>query len=65
MHLYTLDKDVEEGGSDRILYIVDSILIKLPYPLLDFPQTCVVFCVDLNCFVVWLLYFLVDSVALV
>ena len=46
MHLYTLIKDVEGGGGDRILYIVDSIRIKLPYPLLDFPKTCVVFCVE-------------------
>ena len=30
------------GGGVRIMYIVDSI--KLSYSLLDFPQTCVVFC---------------------
>ena len=46
MHLYTLAKDVEGVGCNRILYIVDSIRINLPYPLLDFPQTCVVFCVE-------------------
>ena len=27
MHLYTLAKDVEGGGSDRILYVVDSMLV--------------------------------------
>ena len=46
MHLYTLAKDVERGGGDRLLYILDSIRIKLPYLLLDFPQTCVVFSVE-------------------
>ena len=45
MHLYTLAKDVEGDGGDHILYIVDSIRIKLPYPLLDVPQT-LVFCVE-------------------
>ena len=66
MHLYTLAKDVEGGGGDRILYIVDSIRIKLPYPLLDFPQTCVVFSVETFIWVgVWLLCFLVDLVAVV
>ena len=44
--LYPLAKDVEGGGGERILYIVDSIGIKLSYPLFDFPQTCVVFCVE-------------------
>ena len=44
--IYSLAKDVEGGRGDSILYIVDSIRIKLPYPLLDFPQTCVVFCVE-------------------
>ena len=45
--------------------IADSIRIKLPYPLLDFPQTSMVFCVETYCLAVWLLYFLVDLVALV
>ena len=44
--IYSLTKDVEGGGCDCILYIVDSIWIKRPYPLLDFSQTCVVFCVE-------------------
>ena len=44
--IYSLAKDVEGGGGDCILYIVDSIWIRLPYQLLDFPQTCVVFCVE-------------------
>ena len=35
--IYTLSKDVEGSGDDRILYIMDSIRIKLTYPLLDFP----------------------------
>ena len=39
MHLYTLAKGVEGGRGERILYIVDSILIKLPYPLLYFLKT--------------------------
>ena len=50
-------------GGDRILYIVDYYF-KLPYPLLDFPQTCVVFNVgSYDCIVVWLLSFLVELVA--
>ena len=44
--MYSLAKDVEGGGDNSILYIVDSIQIKLSYPLLDFSQTCVVFCVE-------------------
>ena len=48
----SLAKDVEGGGGDSILYIVDSIRIKLPYPLLNFPQTCVVFCVE-SLIVLW------------
>ena len=52
MHLYTLAKDVERGGGDRKLYIVDLIRIKLPYQLLDFPQTCVVFYVE-SIIVLW------------
>ena len=43
--MYSLAKDVE-GGGERILHIVDSIWIKLPYQLLGFPKTCVVFCVE-------------------
>ena len=50
--IYTLAKDVKGGGDDRILYIVDSIRIKLPNPLLDFPQTCVVLC-DESLIVLW------------
>ena len=46
LYTYFLAKDIEGVGGDRILYIVDSIRIKLPYRLLDFPQTCVVFCVE-------------------
>ena len=34
------------GCGDSILYIVDSIWIKLFYPWLDFPQTCMVFYVE-------------------
>ena len=44
--IYSLAKDVEGGGGDRVLYIVDSTRTSLPYRLLDFPQTCVVFCVE-------------------
>ena len=44
--IFPLAKDVEGGGGDCILYILDSIWIKLPYTLLDFPLTCVVFCVE-------------------
>ena len=66
MHLYNIAKDVEGGGGDRILYIVDSIRVKIPYPLLFFSSDlCGVLCRDINCLVVWLLYFLVDLVALV
>ena len=43
--IYSHAKDVEGGGGDHILYIVDSIRTKLPYPLLDWPPTCVLFCV--------------------
>ena len=66
MHLYTLAKDVEGGGGDRILYIVDSIRMKLPNPLIDFPQTCVVFGVE-TLIVLWCgkSSFLVELVALV
>ena len=34
------------------MYIVDSILSNFSYPLLDFPQTCVVFCVE-SLIVLW------------
>ena len=50
--IYSLAKDVERDGGDPILFIVDSIPIKLLYPLLDFPQTCVVFCVK-SLIVLW------------
>ena len=46
LYTHTLAKDVEGDGGDRILYIVVSIRIKLPYSLFGFPQTCVVFCVE-------------------
>ena len=59
--IYSLAKDVERGGGDRILYIVDSIRIKLPYPLLDFPQTCVVFCVE-SLIVLWCVFVLSSCV---
>ena len=46
MHLYIHSPKTFKGvGGDCILYIVDSIWMKLPYALLDFLQTCVVFCV--------------------
>ena len=50
--MYSLAKDVKRGGADRILYIVDSIRIKLSYPLLDFP---LVFC-DESLIVLWFRY---------
>ena len=42
LYIY-LAKDVERGGGDHILHIGDSIWITVPYTLLDFAQTCVVF----------------------
>ena len=45
--------------------ILDSIRSNFPYPLLDFPQTFVVFCVKSLFFVVWLFSFLVELAALV
>ena len=37
---------------DLIRYIVDSTRIKIPYPLLVFPQICVAFCVE-SLIVLW------------
>ena len=50
--IYSLTKAVERGGGNGVLCIVDSFRIKLPYTLIDFPQICVVFCVE-SLIVLW------------